>query len=409
LHSDGSTPSTGPGVHLHKRKLPDGTFAYYAYERKRWGTYEKKRRREPPPVPEVVFVPDRPDRSQESIAALLRAYQQSRHWKSLAEKTRRHYAYYMRWLRPFEKWPIAGFTRADIIQVRDRIADEGRVGSALAFVTMIYAVFRFAEDEGWVKQSPAYRLILSGGKGKRNLLKLGSHEPWTVAEYDLAMRYVPEPVRRVLVVLRYTAQRLGDCLRMTWADVNDLLSTVALVQEKTDKKLVLPIHPVLAAELQVWRKDLAVSRYVPADGTVVPLRPKPLDMNQPLLVNSRGEAWNTNKFGETLERSLYAIPTFPRKKSTRRGKRADGTYSKGRDREIAARSAHGLRYLACIMLADAECSLKEIMAVSGHRTVKMVMKYIEETDQKKLARSAFAKLIANEPLPPTTRNDRGSR
>ena len=57
---------------------------------------------------------------------------------------------------------------------------------------------------------------------------------------------------------------------------------------------------------------------------------------------------------------------------------------------IDARS-HGLRVLGCVELAEEGCTAKEIMAVSGHRTLAEAERYVRMASTKRLAQSASRK------------------
>ena len=54
---------------------------------------------------------------------------------------------------------------------------------------------------------------------------------------------------------------------------------------------------------------------------------------------------------------------------------------------------HGLRKAACRRLAEAGCSANEIMAISGHATLKELIRYTAAADQARLARNALAKEV----------------
>ena len=54
-------------------------------------------------------------------------------------------------------------------------------------------------------------------------------------------------------------------------------------------------------------------------------------------------------------------------------------------------SAHGLRHLAGASLAEAGCSVHEIMSVLGHLTERQAMDYVRRANRKKLAASAMGK------------------
>ena len=54
---------------------------------------------------------------------------------------------------------------------------------------------------------------------------------------------------------------------------------------------------------------------------------------------------------------------------------------------------HGLRKASCRRLAEIGCSAKQIMAISGHKSLREVEKYINDADQERLAEQAMAKLV----------------
>src|SRR5262245_49013616 len=56
-------------------------------------------------------------------------------------------------------------------------------------------------------------------------------------------------------------------------------------------------------------------------------------------------------------------------------------------------SAHGLRKAACRRDAENGCSGNEIMAHSGHGSMKELIRYTKAADQARLARNALAKAI----------------
>jgi integrase len=55
---------------------------------------------------------------------------------------------------------------------------------------------------------------------------------------------------------------------------------------------------------------------------------------------------------------------------------------------------HGLRKSACRRLAEAGCIANEIMAISGHATMKELVRYTRAADQARLARNAIARTAA---------------
>lgn len=56
------------------------------------------------------------------------------------------------------------------------------------------------------------------------------------------------------------------------------------------------------------------------------------------------------------------------------------------------RAAHGLRKAAARRLAEANCTVHEIAAITGHASLREVARYTKAADQKRLAISAMEKV-----------------
>jgi integrase len=151
-----------------------------------------------------------------------------------------------------------------------------------------------------------------------------------------------------------TGQRKSDAVRMGWQHVRN--GKIAVRQEKTDTPLLIPIAPELAQALA------SVPR-----------------TNMTFLLTARGAPFTAAGFGNWF-----------------------------RDRCDEARlpqcSAQGLRKLAATRLANAGCSEREIMAITGHKSVSEVSRYVRARDQEQLAERAMARTklstIATPDCPP---------
>ncbi len=53
---------------------------------------------------------------------------------------------------------------------------------------------------------------------------------------------------------------------------------------------------------------------------------------------------------------------------------------------------HGLRKAASVRLAEAGCTPHEIAAITGHASLKEIVRYTATADRKRLAASAMAKM-----------------
>jgi len=150
--------------------------------------------------------------------------------------------------------------------------------------------------------------------------------------------------RLALALLLYTAQRRSDVVRMGRQHIKDGVLTVK--QEKTGVTLAIPVHPHLQAVL-----DATPSAHLT------------------FLTTTTGKPYGPNHFSETFREWCDAAGLPQRCKP------------------------HGLRKAACRRLAELGCSANEIMSISGHATMKELVRYTKAADQARLARNAMAKAV----------------
>jgi integrase len=199
---------------------------------------------------------------------------------------------------------------------------------------VLRVVLDYGVSEGMIASNPAIHVKRYRSKGE------GIHA-WTEAEVVQfeARHPIGSKARLALALLLYTAQRRGDVVRMGWQHVRG--DEIAVRQEKTDRSLLIPVHPELARAL------VSVPR-----------------TNLTFLITGRGAPFTSAGFGN---------------------------WFRDRCNEAGLRqcSAHGLRKCAATRLADAGCSLHRIMAVTGHKSMSSVKPYTDRADQARLAREAF--------------------
>ena len=274
-----------------------------------------------------------PDNIPGSLRDLISRYRASPDYKRLAPATRESYLRYMRVLE--ESVPntdVAAIDRAWIYDVRDAMADTPRAADLM--VSLLSILMGFAVDRGMRENNPAQQVKkLRGGK---------SYKPWPdVAVERFRAGANPRMVWAVELAL-YTGQRLSDVLAMQWNHIADGLISVA--QQKTGERLQIPIHPDLAAVLEA----------IPRVGMRIVHR-------------EDGRAYTRSGFSALFRRE--------------------------RDRlGLRGLQFHGLRHTAAVRLAEAGCTDRELMAILGHRTTEMVTRYTRGAEQKRLAKSAIARL-----------------
>jgi integrase len=193
-------------------------------------------------------------------------------------------------------------------------------------------------DIDMLKEDPTLGIRLRPTKGELHT--------WTeeeIAQFE-ARHSIGTRERLALALGLYSGQRRGDVIRMGRQHVRD--GVLHVKQSKTGATLAIPIHSELAHVLDA---------VPPTQMTFLQtLRGKPF----------AGKAF-TQWFAVACNRAgLDARCTF-----------------------------HGLRKAACRRLAEAGCTVHEIAAISGHKSLKEVERYTKAADQARLARNAFARTM----------------
>lgn len=308
-------PSSGEQKRVVRRTLADGSVKEYQYARKA----------------KVLTQRVAPG----SVDALIGAYKRSPEWAALNRSTQANYTIYLRDVADLGAAPVAEVRRRTLLALRDAIAGARGVGASTGFLRASSALFGWAVDRDWIEHSPATRIKALAG---------GHLTAWTAAQADAAASALPEPLRRVVVLARYTGQRRGDLVALTWSAWDG--SALRLKQQKGGGALVLPAHPALRAELDAWKVG-ATSTHI--------------------LTTMHGMPWQAKHLSYQLPLELDRIG-LPRL------------------------GVHGLRKLAATSLAEAGCSAHEIAAITGHRTLAMVQLYTQSADQERLAGAAIVRL-----------------
>ena len=183
--------------------------------------------------------------------------------------------------------------------------------------------------------------------------KAGRIHTWTeeeIAQYE-AYHAVGTLARLAMALLLYTGQRRSDVVRMAPQHIRN--GVLIVEQEKTkmkkrDVRLSIPVHPELARIIAA----------TPSSGHLT------------FLVSSVGAPFSVagfgNKFREWCDEA--GLPHC---------------------------SSHGLRKAQCRRLAEAGCTAPQIAAISGHKSLKEVQRYIEAADQARLAQAAMERMTGH--------------
>ena len=200
---------------------------------------------------------------------------------------------------------------------------------------------------GWRTDNPCLLVPkLRGGEG---------YEPWPWEIIQLARMHLRRELWFALALALYTGQRLGDVLAMRWDCL--LGNMIIVVQEKTRRRLAIPIHSELGAVLAE----------IPRSAVTI-------------LTTSAGRPWTKDGFSSSWQKAFDE----PRAVN---GEPSPWPLAPIRSEKLVF---HGLRKSAVVFLLEAGCSDAEVSSITG-QSRQMVEHYGRQVSQKKLAAAAILK------------------
>jgi integrase len=233
--------------------------------------------------------------------------------------------------------PVARLTREHVKSIIGAKSDTPQAANNLLKVLRL--LLNYAVEIGMIVRNPAL-----GMKGYASGEGFHTWSEAEVAQFETAYP-IGTKERLAFGLPIFTGQRISDVTRMGWQHVKD--GWIAVRQEKTSTPLLIPMHPEL----------MRILAAVPRN-------------NLTFLVTERGATFTaaglSNWFGKCCRKAGLA-----------------GT-------------AHGLRKTALTRLAEAGCSVHEIAAISGHKSLKEIEHYTRNADQARLARAALDRQLRAE-------------
>ena len=271
-----------------------------------------------------------------NFSALIVAYKARPEWNDLGGRTKVEWA---RDLARIDKaWgslAVAGLEPKHVLKLRDHHASTPAAANNL--VKALSAMITWAIPRGWRSTNPCAHI---------KKLKIGEgYAPWNWNDIEHLRDNARADLWQAAALALYSGQRLSDVLKMRWDDIQDGL--IAVTQNKTGKKLWIPMHTHLRALL------LKIPR------TAVTV-----------LSNTKGKPWTPMGF-----KASWSAELNQDEMTVLRQKR---------------RVFHGLRKSAVVFLLEAGCSDAEVAAITG-QSRQMIEHYARQVNQKKLATAAVLK------------------
>jgi integrase len=271
-----------------------------------------------------------------TINALAVAYYRSAEFERLAPATKGTYRRIIDALR--DKSGDRSVATLKSRHIRAMLDAKAKTPSAAnSLLKVLKLLMHFAVQRDWRPADPTTGI-------RKIRTKSEGHHSWSEREISAFEKQWPNGSRERLAfaLLLYTAQRRSDVVRMGRQNVQD--GWIRLNQQKTGSFLELPIHPALQRELAG----------VPQN-------------QMTFLMTMQGSPFTVAGFGNWFREVCNAAG-------------------------LQVCSAHGLRKAAARRLAEAGCSSHQIMAITGHKSLKEVDGYTAAANQRRLAQSAMANL-----------------
>lgn len=329
------------GIHRVKKKLSDGTTAYYYYAWRNGPRIKGQPGSDEftQSYYELVSAKKKPDSTM--LQSVLNEFQDTTIWADLAPRTQQDYIKQIKVIeKKFGSFPINGLadirTKAVLMKWRDELAKKSRRQADYAW-QVLARILSWALPLGKVPANPCE-------KGGRVYRGNRSENVWASDDESAFMALAPAHLHLALQLALWTGQRQGDLLRLEWPAYDG--TKIRLKQSKTGARVVIPVGAPLKIML-----DAIENR----TGTI--------------LKNLDGEAWTSDGF----------------RTSWRKARIKSG---------VSGLTFNDLRGTAVTRLALAECTEAEIATITGHslRDVRSILDAHYLNRDPKLAESAIRKL-----------------
>lgn len=260
-------------------------------------------------------------------------YQRAPEFTKRSVGTQKTYGVYLnRLAREFDTASAGSVETSDILELMDEIGRPAAVDMLLLAGNQMY---RWGLKRKYVAHNPFEGIDREDWEARQ-------YEPWPEDVLEAAL--ADPKLWLATALLYYTAQRIGDCCKAEWLDLEQPRAEpgeIYVKQQKTGKELWIPIHKDLAAALE----------RVPRSGATI--------LTGPDGKKAKGGTlrWQIKEFGKA--RGIDLVP-------------------------------HGLRKNAVNALLEAGCSTAETASISG-QSLRMVEHYARQRNSRRMGRKAMGK------------------
>lgn len=291
----------------------------------------------------------------ESMRELIEGYYKSSSYMMLSDRTRHVRRQILDRFcseNGYGTLPFATLEAHHLMRWRDARVDKPEAANST--IKALRQVYKYAMEYGFHDANPAALVSNLPGNGC-------GHIAWSAEDIENfeAVHPVGSMARLAMALALYTGQRRGDLVRLGehHIQVYDGLEGFELTQQKNSQKRKAGATPV-----RLW---IPITRNLREIMNASPMG------KQTFIQTEFGRPFTADGFGNRFRKWCA-------------------------DAGLENRSAHGLRKTASAVLAQSGCTEQEIMAITGHRTSKEVIRYTRSASQKIRAANAMQKISADE-------------
>lgn len=172
-----------------------------------------------------------------SFAALIAEFRPILAKQTMADATRRDWAYYLGLIEDEHGHRlVAEMRKAHVYRIRDKMAETP--GKANVYLSKLKRLCEFACERDWIATNPAHGVPS---------FETGEHPPWPADVVQDALAAASPMMRMIIITHLCSGQRGSDTIRMrhNWHDGQ----IMELTQKKTGKHVAFPMHPLWLEEI----------------------------------------------------------------------------------------------------------------------------------------------------------------
>lgn len=175
-----------------------------------------------------------------NIKTLFENFKTTREWKKLSPSSQRAYDLQMRkGLTDYFliRTRVSQINEEFVDELYDKIKTDVSLSMANMFMKVMRRIWSVGRRKKWVSNNPFREMGLEGEEAREIR--------WTVEQYNLYIRttihYGRTALRTLAAFCYVLGQRPGDMLKLTRKNFNSLLTEVTFIQQKTGKKMHMPL------------------------------------------------------------------------------------------------------------------------------------------------------------------------